>query len=581
MDKAPLVEALRDGSLLAFLGAGISRTFKDALTGQEFPGLPTAQELVATLHRTRPTVVGTNLTFPQACFLLKKAEGRHALEKFLQNEIEKPTLKPLPAHTLCAVLTFAGYITTNYDTLLEKALSDARRAYHVLVKDEDVTRLRSEKVPLIKLHGCITAPGSLIAADDEYVPLESRAPILEAFMKSHLANKTVVFLGFSLQDMDFKLLYEEVHKMLGKWKPQSYAVVVNPATYDTNYWETKGVKIIDQDLTAFLSEIIKISTNTAGSSVLQRRAIHHSDEWLNNPFFTSLRNIRSLPSETQVIDAFLTHLLNELQIHSLSLDQVISKARSAKDQVLQHRLNYVALRQLGQTLLDDIETTCNGDKDAAERKIKEVVRDREAVAAVIRDKAANMQIIKRGDNILVYSQSVRVLDILRGAPRGVQDTCKIFLAECRPKSPESFQDALAIAENLKGSGYDLTLIPDASIANLFERNQIKTVILGAHAVHLDGIVPKYFVNTCGTLMVLHAAHRKNIPVFVVAESFKHVPVIDPNMPPTVSYEEEEALYGDLDGKLAELKAARVKISAVNIGYDLCPVMSNVQILSEK
>lgn len=576
-----LIDALRTGRLLAFLGAGVSRPFRDTDTGTDFPGLPTAGELVAELQQTRPSLVVPGTTFSQACFLLRESEGRVALERFLQINLDKPTLKPLPAHFLCATIPFAGYITTNFDTLLEKALGEAKRQFHVLISDESATRLRVDQIPIVKLHGCITNPGTLIAADDEYKPLVERTPILEAFIKFQMASKTTIFLGFSLQDKDFQAAYDELHTTLGQWKPKSYAVVNNPSAYDVQYWGKKGVELINQDLTAFLKEFITAGT-AQGNVMLNRRAVHHSEEWRNNPFFASLLSIRTLPSETQVIDAFLSHLLGELRIPSRTLLDVISRARGAKDLVMLHRVNYVALQQLSEKLLNDLVLGCGNDKDKAEEQLNNLINERNRISLNIRDQTVSQRIIKKGANILVYSQSIRVLDILSGVPRGIQGTCYVYLAECRPKSPDAFQDALSSAEHLKSMAFKIKLIPDSAIGHLIENNQVDTILMGAHAVYFDGATPRYFVNTCGSLMVLRAAEQKlhSVQVYVIAEKIKHVLLPNTLYPPSISYDEEEALYTELVGRLTELKATGLDISTVNIGYDLCPFTVNTKLICE-
>jgi translation initiation factor 2B subunit (eIF-2B alpha/beta/delta family)/NAD-dependent SIR2 family protein deacetylase len=577
MDNSALVEALRDGSLIAFLGAGVSRPYVDPQSGLGFPGLPTTADLLERLRGSRAGNFDPQATFSQTCFLLKHAEGRQALEKFLLNELEKPALKPLPAHTLCSNLPFAAYITTNFDILLERALGDARRPYHVIVSDDDVSRLSPGKTPVVKLHGCLTKPSSIIVAEDEYEGVGVRRPIVEAQLKATLANKSVVFLGFALQDKDFEFLFEEVHKMLGARMPRSTAVVRAPTQFQVRYWEAKGVKVIDEDLTTFLKELVKASTDL-GAVSLQRRAFHRRDDWINNTYFSSLVAFRSLPSETQVIDAFLSHLLTELRSPHRTLTEIIASARQARMLVLEARPNYVALEKLSKTLIDKIEADCGSDKDKAELIINTLINERAQVAVAIGAKAPT--VIKKNSNILVFSQSVRIFDVLKGAPRGVQDTCHIYVAECRPKSPESFQDALAIAEELKGTGYQITLIPDAAIGNLIARKQIDRVLLGAHAIYLRSGKPLNFVNTCGSRMVLSAAKAHNVPVFVIGESFKWINLPDDVTEPAVSYDQEEALFGGLLGRLTELKASGCRISAINVGYDLCGIDDNVTLVSE-
>ena len=83
-----LVEHLRSGNLVAFLGAGASRPYSDPFSGKKWAGLPTASALVKQLALKR-SYIDKSMTFDEACFLLKHHDGRSDLESFL---VKKYTL---------------------------------------------------------------------------------------------------------------------------------------------------------------------------------------------------------------------------------------------------------------------------------------------------------------------------------------------------------------------------------------------------------------------------------------------------------------------------------------------------------
>jgi len=558
-DYGPLVDHLRQGSLIAFLGAGLSRPFTDPISKVTQPGFLSASELVEKWSQSR-TYLDTHLSFPEACFLIKIKESRPGLERLLLEEFDKPPIKQLPAHRLAATLPFSAYVTTNYDTLLEKALAATKRSPLPVLRDEDVSRLRSTSTLVAKLHGCITQPGTMIAAADEYVPLGERAPIIESLLRVHLANKTVLFLGFSLSDYDFTALYAEVKSILGTHMPQSYAVVKEADEYRKNYWTAKGVTLVEGDLTEFLRGLLRATTEAPPPAVSDPL-----DDWFNNTFFESLHRIRSLPSETQVIDAFLSHLLQEVQTPSLLLPDILLQAEKAVKSVLARRPNFHGLHRLGETLLPDLHSRC-ANSDDAELLLKELMNKRSLIGRGISN---HLGLIRRSDNVLLYSQSVRVLQLLEAVPHGIQDTCKLFIAECRPKSPDSFQDALAIAEALIRTGYEITLIPDMAIENLLGRHQISKVLLGAHAVFMLNGSPLAFVNTNGSGSIMRSAEAHHVPVYIVADSEKLVEVPSANSLPPISFDEEERVFAGISATLTERVTQGQRLGTHNIGYDLC------------
>ncbi len=530
-----------------------------------------AAELVARLTRRRRYIDPT-LSFPQACFLLKQKDGRGELEKFLLEEIDKPVIPPAPAHVLLANLPFSCFVTMNYDQLLERALLEAKRRPHAVIDDDDVSRLRPTSIPVAKLHGCVSRPDTLIAAEDEYNPLGERRPIVDAYFKTQLANKTLLFLGFGLGDLDFRLAFNEIKHALGSRMPRSYAVVKTTDDYQQKYWESKGVEVITVDLMEFLRGLLRASAETSESAVY-----HPGEDWINNAFFESLHRMRTLPSETQVIDAFLEHLLEEIRSPSLVLDDVLVRAAKAASVVLTRRPNLQALKRAASDIIGSIRTE-SSTKEDAESAVARVIDGRAAVARGFAEKGREN--VQRGDNLLVFSQSMRVIQLLTGAPRGVQDTCHLYIAECRPKSPVPFQDSLSLCESLVDTGYEITIIPDAAVGNLIDRRQVTKVLMGAHAIFKRGKQLRYFVNTCGSRLILSAAGEADIPVYVAAESLK-VELLKTGEDPPISFIEEEQLFDPVASAISDLKASGMKLSGLNIGYDLCPFLRNVHLITEK
>jgi translation initiation factor 2B subunit (eIF-2B alpha/beta/delta family) len=567
-----LAGQLRSGNLVAFVGAGASRTFRDETSGREWPGLPAGDEIAEAMKSER-TYIGEHHTLPQACFLWKMREGRGNLERFLLSQLDRTNVQPLPAHTLLAYLAFSAYFTTNYDLLLERALQNARRPVCAIIEDADVARAKSATVPVVKLNGCVTRPDTLIAAEDEFVPLVERAPIMEALTKTELANKTVLFVGFALSDPHFAALYQGMRRTLGDYTPRSFAIVQDADDYRRAYWEALGVELIAADLT----ETLRSLARTVQAEPDVPRVYVPADDWINNAFFVSLSEIGSLPSETQVIDAFLQHLLDEIHSPAFELSDVIVRARNAVDTVLRQRPNYEALQRLGLRLLDQIEADCE-TKDDAEGVVRAEMDSRDQLAGAFRSMART--VVDQSDSLLVFSQSVRVLQVLNGVPRGRQGTCQVFVAECRPKSPQPFQDAIAICEKLMDTAFAITVVPDAAIGNLLQRKQVSKIIMGAHGVHLVGGRPLQFVNTCGAELICTAAARYDIPLYVIAERSKVTDFTSVDEIPDVSFTEEEQLFSQVSPALAGLQSGGQGVTTLNIGYDVCPFTNNAMLITE-
>ena len=172
------------------------------------------------------------------------------------------------------------------------------------------------------------------------------------------------------------------------------------------------------------------------------------------------------------------------------------------------------------------------------------------------------------------------MNLIKSATKYIQSNCEIYICECRPKSPSPFQDAFSICEYLSETNYDFTIIPDMAIANLMANNKISYVIMGAVTVYIENGMPKSFVNTCGSLMVLNSASKYNIPVYVIAESSKFVDLKNSSNDENVHYEQEEEIFFSSQSTLDTLKA-KMKVHSSNIGFDLCPFSEKVYLVSDK
>ncbi|MDR2974650.1 MAG: SIR2 family protein [Propionibacteriaceae bacterium] len=563
-----VVLAAKERRLIGFLGAGASAPYQDQTTGRTWPGIPTAAQMVQELCK-RYNWVDKELDFAENMFLYRKKEGRAALERFLRDQVNKPYIKPMPVHSILASLGLRAFITTNYDQLLETALTDGGRHPTVVVDDSDVALVESGQTTVIKYHGCITRPASLIAALDEYVPVSQERPIVSALMTSLLANQSLLFLGFGLSDRDFVSAYETVRRTLGAWMPRSYAVVRQVRNFERSYWESNGLSIIEGDLTEFARQMSHQTASSASNRIVMVKGIE------DNPFFDSLSSISAKPSETQFIDSFLGHLRQELDKDGLPAADVLSAAALAQRALLDTRSNFAAFRRVGEATLARLRQTLdNGRNPAVE--MEKILNDRTTISLTLSSIGG---LIDTSKQIATYSQSQRVLQVLRGVKRSVQASSRVFIAECRPKSPAPFQDAMAIIGELQQTSYSLTIVPDMGLLNLLNRNQVDLLLLGAHAVYVTGDGPKWFVNTAGSNALTQVALTNGVPVWILAEDLKLIEVMNGEVP-EISHAEEEDIFSSVELEFTQFLGFDTPPRGLNVGYELTPCGSGMTVITE-
>ena len=247
-----LADSVHSGTCVACVGAGVSAAC--SVNGDTFKGYPTGGALLDIMKKGRSYLDGyTSLT--EAAYVLKSKEGRPALEQMLV-EIYGARRRPLPTHGYLADLPFASYISFNFDTLLEKELASRNSNVLSVREDRDVCYLNNKVVSVVKPHGCVDLPRTMAIARDEVYSFEARVPIINHHMLSILANKTILFLGFSLSDQDLSNLFLYLKKALGEHMPRSTAVI-GPLgnTQNKEFWKDNGVTLVTEDATHFLREL--------------------------------------------------------------------------------------------------------------------------------------------------------------------------------------------------------------------------------------------------------------------------------------------------------------------------------------
>lgn len=549
---------LSRGELAVFIGAGVSRSYGNQ------QGVPSAIDLMKTFASKYPFIKDDvlfkagNLRFENACLMIKNNNGERELISMLMTEINKPNIRPLPAHNLLAKLPFSSYFTTNWDTLLETACTNVNGSYPVIYEDEHVAMLRNGDMPIVKLHGCIRDAKSIVASVDDYKPFKKTKPLIDAITKVDLASKTILFLGFNLNDIDFTILYDELYRILGKkFMGKHMAVVLDPTRDEIEKWDKKGITLLNEDLTDFLNRL-----------ALKLRGIPNDFGGFNlkSSYIKELHNVTDCPTETIATDVFLKILKKEVNYGILPINQIVLDFETGYKAVLGKKPNFSAFESECKEILVAL-SLCNDSNEMLkyiERKVYELN------ASSIEINKHNDKVIKRSDAILIYSQSVRVANLLNSFPKDFQQSCTLYISECRPKCPSPFYDAKQILNSLKDTEYKKHIVTDASTTYLMEKNQITKVIMGAHAVYIqDGKMIK-FVNTSGSDMILREAKKFNIPVFIVAEKKKCKDWNDCEVS-KIGYIEEKLITKTLEDE---------GIDTLEVAYDLCHSLDNVSFVCE-
>lgn len=121
-------------------------------------------------------------------------------------------------------------VTTNFDRSLAEAATDARvDLVHFGESDQDLAAARVEtKKFLVRLHGRIEVPETLVLADRHYRDLPAREQYV-GFFRELFVNRNLIFFGFSFTDPVISELIRSMTKVVRSvFRREAYALIATP-----------------------------------------------------------------------------------------------------------------------------------------------------------------------------------------------------------------------------------------------------------------------------------------------------------------------------------------------------------------
>ncbi|MER9133309.1 SIR2 family protein [Mesorhizobium sp. M0768] len=149
--------------------------------------------------------------------------GRNALDELILANVPDPQFEPGKLHKMLVQLPWADIMTTNWDTLLDRAAERAEeRVYNVLRTVEEIPEARAPRV--IKLHGSFPSHRPFIFTEEDFRTYPARFGAFVNLAQQLAMENTLVLLGFSGDDPNFLFWSGWVRDRLGPKAPLIYLV---------------------------------------------------------------------------------------------------------------------------------------------------------------------------------------------------------------------------------------------------------------------------------------------------------------------------------------------------------------------
>jgi hypothetical protein len=215
----PFLEDLVEGRCLPFVGAGFSLNARLPPGKNMLAWDGVGQAAAALLQDYQYT------TALEALSTFEHEYSRSKLVEFLIKTLQTSVVQPGTAHDEFCCIPFDRVVTTNWDFLLEAGYARMSKYCMPLVSEEQLSvRSKDVWVRLLKLHGDLYHPNRMVVTEEDYDGFLARYPLLATYLSSMLIDSTALFIGYSLDDPDFRQVWQVVKDRLGTLRSPAYTL---------------------------------------------------------------------------------------------------------------------------------------------------------------------------------------------------------------------------------------------------------------------------------------------------------------------------------------------------------------------
>ncbi|MFB9840854.1 SIR2 family NAD-dependent protein deacylase [Mucilaginibacter ginsenosidivorans] len=228
-----LVESYKNGSFGIYIGAGMSRA----------AGLPDWKTFLGELidfakdnnfvDTGKQAELHSLISIPSN-YLLVAEELKDILAsdlpKYIKQKFDDKKLKP--TDTLCNIvqLNHKFIITTNYDTLIEKAYAKVYSDIPNPLTYKNASAINynilNNQEFILKAHGdAKSSPNEIILTEKDYRNIIFKEKGYQSVLHVLFSTCNILFLGASLQDPELKLLLGYIHNIFHGGSPDHFALI--------------------------------------------------------------------------------------------------------------------------------------------------------------------------------------------------------------------------------------------------------------------------------------------------------------------------------------------------------------------
>lgn len=244
-----LLSSFKEGNVILFVGAGVSMNL----------GLPSWDSLInklaedlgydAEIYKT----FGNHLALAEYYRLEMGSIG--PLRSWMDRNWHAPEidLSSSVVHKNIARANFPIIYTTNYDRWIEIALDHYKKPYTKISSVADLSKIKGDRTQLVKFHGDFDDDKSIVLDETSYFERLGFETPLDIKLRSDVLGKSVLFIGYSLADINIRFLFYKLSKLWkahhhGEVQPRSYVFSPKPNPVQERILEQWGIEMISSEI---------------------------------------------------------------------------------------------------------------------------------------------------------------------------------------------------------------------------------------------------------------------------------------------------------------------------------------------
>lgn len=308
-----LLDAIENRNLAIFAGAGLS--IPAGYVNWQQLLKPIADELDLDIEKE-----ANNLVQLAQYHCNVNQSNRGKINQLLVNEFSQ-SASLTENHRILAKLPIETFWTTNYDRMIESALSDAGKVPDVKYNNKQLAfTVPKRDVIVYKMHGDVEHPSEAILTKDDYESYHVRMqPFLNA-LSGDLVSKTFLFLGFSFTDPNLDYILSRVRVAYSRDQRPHYCLLKNleknqdETDADFEYRQRKQ-ELFVQDLLRFGIKSVMVDEYSEITEILHQLETKIKSKSI---FISGAANQYS-PYEKTDSEKFIYELTKELIAHDLKV----------------------------------------------------------------------------------------------------------------------------------------------------------------------------------------------------------------------------------------------------------------------